>query len=105
MSDVADNTSLATVNVAGDHDSETSVSVWNAVDGLAFDQKSPNYDAATKTYTLVGGANHDFYLNGKLVQVQDGKYQVPVSVNTTKFVFSTDPEGQHVLKDLSTCNG
>lgn len=102
LSDVADNTSLATVNVAGDHDSETSVSVWNAVDGLAFDQKSPNYDAATKTYTLVGGANHDFYLNGKLVQVQDGKYQVPVSVNTTKFVFSTDPEGQHVLKDLST---
>lgn len=37
-----------------------------------------------------------------MVQVQDGKYQVPVSVNTTKFVFSTDPEGQHVLKDLST---
>lgn len=102
LSDVADNTSLATVDVAGDHDSETGVSVWNAVNGLAFDQKSPNYNSVTKTYILFGGANHDFYLNGKLVQVQNGKYQAPVSVDTTEFVFSTDPEGRHVLNSLST---
>lgn len=102
LSDVADNTSLATVDVAGDHDSETGVSIWNAVNGLAFDQKSPNYNSVTKTYILFGGANHDFYLNGKLVQVQNGKYQAPVSVDTTEFVFSTDPEGRHVLNSLST---
>ena len=41
-------------------------------------------------------------MNGKLVQVQNGQYSVPVDVNSTNLVFSTDATGKNVLKNFST---
>ena len=102
LSDVADNTAVYSVDVAGKDINEPAVSVWNATNGLAFDQNSTSYNKDTKTYTLIGGANQDFYLNGKLVQVQNGQYSVPVDVNSTNLVFSTDAAGKNVLKNFST---
>ena len=102
LSDVADNTAVYSVDVAGKDINEPAVSVWNATNGLAFDQNSTSYNKDTKTYTLIGGANQDFYLNGKLVQVQNGQYSVPVDVNSTNLVFSTDATGKNVLKNFST---
>ena len=102
LSDVADNTAVYSVDVAGKDINEPAVSVWNATNGLAFDQNSTSYNNDTKTYTLIGGANQDFYLNGKLVQVQNGQYSVPVDVNSTNLVFSTDATGKNVLKNFST---
>lgn len=102
LSDVADNPVVYSVNVAGKDINEPAVSVWNATNGLAFDQNSTSYNKDTKTYTLIGGANQDFYLNGKLVQVQNGQYSVPVDVNSTNLVFSTDATGKNVLKNFST---
>ena len=102
MSDVADNNAVYSVDVAGKDINEPAVSVWNATNGLAFDQNSTSYNNDTKTYTLIGGANQDFYLNGKLVQVQNGQYSVPVDVNSTNLVFSTDATGKNVLKNFST---
>ena len=102
LSDVADNPVVYSVNVAGKDIDKPAVSVWNATNGLAFDQSSTSYNKDTKTYTLIGGANQDFYLNGKLVQVQNGQYSVPVDVNSTNLVFSTDAAGKNVLKNFST---
>lgn len=102
LSDVADNPVVYSVNVAGKDIDKPAVSVWNATNGLAFDQSSTSYNKDTKTYTLIGGANQDFYLNGKLVQVQNGQYFVPVDVNSTNLVFSTDAAGKNVLKNFST---
>ena len=102
LNDVADNTAVYSVDVAGKDINEPAVSVWNATNGLAFDQNSTSYNNDTKTYTLIGGANQDFYLNGKLVQVQNGQYSVPVDVNSTNLVFSTDATGKNVLKNFST---
>lgn len=102
LSDVADNPVVYSVNVAGKDIDKPAVSVWNATNGLAFDQSSTSYNNDTKTYTLIGGANQDFYLNGKLVQVQNGQYSVPVDVNSTNLVFSTDAAGKNVLKNFST---
>ena len=102
LSDVADNPVVYSVNVAGKDIDKPAVSVWNATNGLAFDQSSTSYNNDTKTYTLIGGANQDFYLNGKLVQVQNGQYSVPVDVNSTNLVFSTDATGKNVLKNFST---
>lgn len=102
LSEVADNPVVYSVNVAGKDIDKPAVSVWNATNGLAFDQSSTSYNKDTKTYTLIGGANQDFYLNGKLVQVQNGQYSVPVDVNSTNLVFSTDAAGKNVLKNFST---
>lgn len=102
LSDVADNPVVYSVNVAGKDIDKPAVSVWNATNGLAFDQSSTSYNKDTKTYTLIGGANQDFYLNGKLVQVQNGQYSVPVDVNSTNLIFSTDAAGKNVLKNFST---
>ena len=102
LSDVADNTAVYSIDVAGKDINKPAVSVWNATNGLAFDQNSTSYNKDTKTYTLIGGANQDFYLNGKLVQVQNSQYSVPVDVNSTNLVFSTDAAGKNVLKNFST---
>ena len=102
LSDVADNSSSATVDVLNNDPEKAAVSVWNASDGLAFDKHSADYNKENNTYTLVGGANKDFYLNGKLVQVKDGQYQVPVSADATDLVFSSDAAGKDVVKDFTT---
>lgn len=101
LSDVADNTTVKTVDVAASS-TAPSVSVWNATDGTSFDENSKDYNKANNTYNLVGGATQDFYLNGKLVQVHNGQYEVPVAANTTQFIFSTDQAGKNVLKELDT---
>lgn len=101
LSDVADNTVAASV-VSAAKNNQPAVSVWNATDGLKFDQNSKNFNKQTNTYTLVGGANQDFYLNGRLVQVHNGKYEAPVKANTTELVFSSDQAGRNVLKEFST---
>lgn len=102
LSDVADNSSSATVDVLNNDPEKAAFSVWNASDGLAFDKNSADYNKENNTYTLVGGANKDFYLNGKLVQVKDGQYQVPVSADATDLVFSSDAAGKDVVKDFTT---
>ncbi|WPC18319.1 S8 family serine peptidase [Pediococcus inopinatus] len=97
LSDVADNTQTSQLVVSGQTDGN-SVSVWNATNGLAYSVTSPDYDADTGTYTLKGSAQNDFYLNGKLVQVVDGEYEVPVSAtSTTPLIFSSDSQGNDVL--------
>ena len=97
ISDVADNTAALTLDVAGQA-GKPEVSVWNATNGLAFNQKMEDYDAKTNTYTLRGGATKDFYLNGKLVQVANDQYAVPVAADEkTPLVFSSDQAGHDVL--------
>lgn len=100
LSDVANNTTVQTVDVAGVKD-KPAVSVWNATDGLEFDKNSADYNKENNTYTLYGSANKDFYLNGKLVQVHDGKYEVPVKADDTELVFSSDQAGKNVLKSFT----
>lgn len=101
LSDVADNTTVKTVDVAATTTSPA-VSVWNATDGTAFSKTSKDYNTANNTYDLVGGATQDFYLNGKLVQVHNGQYEVPVAADSTQLIFSTDQAGKNVLKELDT---
>lgn len=97
ISDVADNTAALTLDLAGQA-GKPEVSVWNATNGLAFNQKMEDYDAKTNTYTLRGGATKDFYLNGKLVQVANDQYAVPVAADEkTPLVFSSDQAGHDVL--------
>lgn len=97
ISDVADNTAALTLDLAGQA-GKPEVSVWNATNGLAFNQKMEDYDAKTNTYTLRGGATRDFYLNGKLVQVANDQYAVPVAADEkTPLVFSSDQAGHDVL--------
>lgn len=97
ISDVADNTSTKTLDVAGQA-GKPGVSVWNATNGLAFNQDMPDYDEKTNTYTVRGGANHDFYVNGKLVQVANGQYAFPVDADDTDpIIFSSDEAGKNVL--------
>lgn len=97
ISDVADNTAALTLDLAGQA-GKPEVSVWNATNGLAFNQKMEDYDAKTNTYTLRGGATKDFYLNGKLVQVASDQYAVPVAADEkTPLVFSSDQAGHDVL--------
>ena len=97
ISDVADNTAALTLDVAGQA-GKPEVSVWNATNGLAFNQKMEDYDAKTNTYTLRGGATKDFYLNGKLVQVANDQYAVPVAADEKMpLVFSSDQAGHDVL--------
>lgn len=101
ISDVADNTATVTLDVAGQA-GKPKVSVWNATNGLVFNHDMKDYDEKTNTYTLRGGAEKDFYLNGKLVQVADGQYAVPVDADkTTPIVFSSDQEGKDVLFTLT----
>ena len=97
VSDVADNTAVVTLDVAGQA-GKPEVSVWNATNGLAFNPDMKDYDEKTNTYTLRGGATKDFYLNGKLVQVANDQYAVPVDATaTTPLVFSSDQAGKNVL--------
>ncbi|GEL15407.1 S8 family serine peptidase [Pediococcus cellicola] len=102
VSDVADNTATAQLLVSG-HAQGQSVAIWNATNGLAFSRKSPDYDADTQIYTLKGSAQNDFYLNGKLVQVVDGRFAVPVSaMSTDPLIFSSDAQGNNVLFNWTT---
>ena len=78
------------------------VSVWNATEGVEFNKNSKDYNKENDTYTLYGSAAQDFYLNGALVQVRDGKYEVPVKTTTQDLVFSTDQAGKNVLKSFTT---
>lgn len=97
ISDVADNTAVKTLDVAGQA-GKPGVSVWNATNGLAFNQDMPDYNEKTNSYTLRGGANRDFYVNGKLVQVANGQYAFPVAGDDTQpLVFSSDQAGKDVL--------
>ena len=50
-----------------------------------------------------GSATDNFYLNGKLVQVdQNGEFVVPVSLAEQSLVFSIDENGQNLLAKFST---
>ncbi|WP_308557767.1 S8 family serine peptidase [uncultured Lactobacillus sp.] len=101
LSDVADNTTVVTTNVAG-VSGKPAISVWNATDRTAFDKNAADYDKATNTYILRGSADKDFYLNGALVQVHNGQYEAPVKDGTTNLIFSSDAAGNNVLKELAT---
>lgn len=101
LSDVANNTTVKTVDVPAVKD-QPAVSVWNATEGVEFNKNSKDYNKENDTYTLYGSAAQDFYLNGALVQVRDGKYEVPVKTTTQDLVFSTDQAGKNVLKSFTT---
>lgn len=100
LSDVADNTALATLDVQADNQNNP-VAVWNASDGQTLDKNSSDYDQTSGYYTLRGSASADFYLNGGLVQVQNGEYEVPVKADATQLVFSKDADQKQVLKTLN----
>ena len=102
VSDVADNTALQTLDVAPVKESPNKVSVWNAVSGLPFSESSSDYNAENKTFTLKGAADRDFFVNGKLVQVENGQFTLPVSVDVTDLVFSSDPAGKKVIGSFTS---
>ena len=98
VSDAADNTASETRNIAPVA-GKAEVSVWNAINGMPFDTNGADYHENKKfdTYTLRGAANHNFYINGKLVQVVNGQYAVPVDVTSGKIVFTSDEAGKNEL--------
>lgn len=98
VSDAADNTASETRNIAPVA-GKAEVSVWNAITGMPFDTNSADYHENKKvdTYTLRGAANHNFYINGKLVQVVNGQYAVPIDVTSGKIVFTSDEAGKNEL--------
>ena len=98
VSDAADNTASETRNIAPVA-GKAEVSVWNAITGMPFDTNGADYHENKKfdTYTLRGAANHNFYINGKLVQVVNGQYAVPVDVTSGKIVFTSDEAGKNEL--------
>lgn len=103
VTDVADNGTSQTLVLVAPDVNTNSVNIWNATNGLAFDQTSPDYNATNKTYTLRGSANQDFYYNGALVQVAtDGTFALPVATNVDQVVLTADPAGQKVLTTLKT---
>lgn len=102
LSDVADNTVFKTIDVAAIAN-HPKLAIWNATNGLDYDQKSPDYQVDSKTFLLRGNSIGDFYVNGKLVQVDaHGNFVVPVAINQTKLVFSSDAAGQQLLKRFVT---
>lgn len=98
FSDVADNTAVKTLKLDGTFD-EPGVSIWNATNGLPFNENSADYNKQNNTFTLRGSASDDFYLNGKWVQVDDnGQFAVPVdALGEQNLVFSSDDAGKDVL--------
>ena len=96
--DVADNTVVKSLKLDGSFD-QPGVSIWNATNGLPFNENSDDYDKATNTFNLRGSASDDFYLNGKWVQLDDnGQFAVPVSAQGEQdLVFSSDDGGKDVL--------
>ncbi|MEY8662341.1 S8 family serine peptidase [Ligilactobacillus faecis] len=102
LSDTADNTTTQSLVLAPVATAQTPLTVWNATPGLGFSKNSPDYQPATQTYILKGSAQADFYYQGALVQVNDGVYAVPVSVNETTIVFTKDQAGKEVLLSLPT---
>ena len=109
LSDVADNVQTYATTFKPVQVNDKTINVWNATDGLGFNESSPSYDATTKTYQLTGGATTDFYYNGSLVQVIDfnadsgyGYYIVPVDATADKIVFTADKEGKDVILTLNT---
>lgn len=102
VSDVADNTALQTLDVAPVKEGPNKVSVWNAVSGLPFSENSSDYNAENKTFTLKGAADRDFFVNGKLVQVENGQFTLPVSVDETDLVFSSDFAGKKVIGSFTS---
>nr|WP_246011980.1 S8 family serine peptidase [Lactobacillus xujianguonis] len=101
FSDVADNTATQTFDVAP-VTGHKKIAVWNAVNGLPFNENSDDYNADRKVFMLRGGADHDFYVNGKWVQVDQGQFVLPVSVDEQNFVFSSDQAGKNVLGKFTT---
>lgn len=102
LSDTADNTVTQSVVLDPVKTAHTELTVWNATAGLGFSQSSPDYQANTQTYILKGSAQADFYYHGALVQVRDGLYAVPVSVNEPVLVFTKDQAGKEVLLSFAT---
>lgn len=102
LSDVADNTVVKTLDVAGVNNG-AKIAVWNAINGEQFNTASPDYNSKDNNYLLRGSATDNFYLNGKLVQVdQNGEFVVPVSLAEQSLVFSIDENGQNLLAKFST---
>lgn len=99
FSDVADNTSVKSIKVDGSYD-EPGVTIWNATNGLPFSKSSVDYDAKDDIYNLRGNAADDFYVNGKLVQVDDNSnFVFPVKADANQdFIFSSDVAGKDILK-------
>lgn len=103
LSDVADNEgSGEPLAVAGVPESHQKITVWNAINHQAFSTDTDDYNEQAHTYTLYGSADHDFYINGKLVQVIDGQYEAAVDVTNNKFVFSSDQAGKDRLYVFTT---
>lgn len=99
LSDVADNTVVKTIEVAGSTN-KPGVSIWNATNGLPFNKKSQDYHTENDTFDLKGSATADFFVNGKLVQVDaNGQFVLPVDTEGEQtLVFSTDDAGKNVVK-------
>lgn len=102
LSDVADNTTVKTIKVEGAED-VPGISIWNATNGLAFNEESPDYDDKNNTFNLRGSATDDFFVNGKWVQIDnDGQFVLPVSAEGEQtLVFTSDDAGKDVLKTFT----
>lgn len=101
LSDVADNTVVKTLDVAPVSNNKK-LAVWNATNGLGFDQKSPDFDAGSKTYLLRGNSKNDFYVNGKLVQVDEqGNFVLPVANDESELTFTSDQAGKDILEHFA----
>lgn len=102
FSDVADNTAVKTFDVAARSDG-AKVAIWNAVNGLPFNDDSKDYDSKNNNYLLRGSATGNFYVNGKLVQVdQNEQFVLPVPLDEQNLVFSSDEAGHDVLGKFTT---
>ncbi|GEN94065.1 S8 family serine peptidase [Pediococcus ethanolidurans] len=102
LSDVADNTQTSQLIVEG-RENGAPIAVWNATNGLAFSTQSPDYNVQAQTYYLKGSAQGDFYINGKLVQVVNGEYSVPVNADSSEpLIFSKDAQENEVIVNWST---
>lgn len=102
LSDVADNTAVKTLDVASVGDGNK-IAIWNAVNGVPFNSNSQDYSDKNNSYLLRGSATENFYVNGKLVQVApNGEFVLPVSLDEQNLVFTSDENGQNVLRQFTT---
>ncbi|RVU77757.1 hypothetical protein [Lactobacillus xujianguonis] len=104
IADVADNATDKTIDVAS-VPGHKAISVWNTLDHDSFSTDTDDYDADSDTFTIRGGATHDFYYDGKLVKVTNGTYAVSVDANKDEIDFTSDKDGKNIIFRLISTDG
>lgn len=78
--------------------------VYNLQNGKRISTSTPEVDIKTNLITITGSYDHNFYLNGQLVKVdQDGLFSTKVLIPQNGiFRFSDDAQGNKLIDNFST---